>query len=105
MPRPGLLGRAKTTRRNVDPRPAVDLVERDFTAHGPDQLWGADITYKSFFATLEYKLLDQKRFKTQAEAKMAVFDFVEGFYSPRRRHSSLGQISPVNFERRHEAAA
>lgn len=57
----------------MDPRPAVDLVERDFTAHGPDQLWGADITYKSFFATLEYKLLDQERFKTQAEAKMAVF--------------------------------
>ena len=32
---------------------------------------------------------------------MAVFDFIEGFYNPRRRHSSLGQVSPVNFERRH----
>ena len=52
-------------------------------------------------------LRDRKRFQTQAEAKMAVFAFIEGFYNPRRRHSSLGQISPVNFERRHarEAAA
>ena len=62
---------------------------------------------ESFFATLECELLDRKRFQTQAEAKMAVFDFIEGFYNPRRRHSSLGQISPVNFERRRarEAAA
>jgi putative transposase len=182
----------KTTRRNADARPAADLVERDFTADGPDQLWVADITYiptrggflylavvvdawsrrvvgwamathlrtelvldalnmavwqrqpeqvihhsdqgtqytsiafglrckevgvrpsmgsvgdaydnalcESFFATLECELLDLQRFSTQAEAKMAVFDFIEGFYNPRRRHSSLGQQSPVNFERIH----
>ena len=56
---------------------------------------------------LQELLRDRKRFQTQAEAKMAVFAFIEGFYNPRRRHSSLGQISPVNFERRHarEAAA
>lgn len=182
----------KTTRRNADARPAADLVDRDFTADGPDRLWVADITYiptwagflylavvvdawsrkvvgwamathlrtelvldamnmavwqrrpervihhsdqgtqytsiafglrckevgvrpsmgsvgdaydnalcESFFATLECELLDQQRFRTQAEAKMAVFDFIEGFYNPRRRHSSLGQKSPVNFERLH----
>jgi putative transposase len=186
----------KTTRRNKDARPAPDLVERDFAADGPDQLWVADITYiptwagflylavvldawsrrivgwamathlrtelvleafnmatwqrrpaqvihhsdqgtqytsiafglrckevgvrpsmgsvgdaydnamcESFFATLECELLDRKRFKTQAEARMAVFDFIEGFYNPRRRHSALGQISPLNFERRHGVAA
>ena len=188
----------KTTRRNEDARPAPDLVERDFSAEGPDQLWVADITYiptwagflylavvldvwsrrvvgwsmathlrtelvldalnmatwqrrpervihhsdqgtqytsiafglrckevgvrpsmgsvgdaydnamcESFFATLECELLDRQRFRTQAEAKMAVFDFIEGFYNPRRRHSALGQLSPVNFERshKHEAAA
>ncbi len=186
----------KTTRRNEDARPAPDLVERDFSADGPDQLWVADITYiptwagflylavvldvwsrrvvgwsmathlrtelvldalnmatwqrrpervihhsdqgtqytsiafglrckevgvrpsmgsvgdaydnalcESFFATLECELLDRQRFRTQAEAKMAVFDFIEGFYNPRRRHSALGQLSPVNFERHHGAAA
>jgi putative transposase len=180
----------KTTKRNPDARPAVDLVERNFTAVRPDQLWVADITYiptwagflylavvldawsrrvigwamathlrtelvldalnmavwqrrpeqvihhsdqgtqytsipfglrcrevgvkpsmgsigdaydnalcESFFATLECELPDLQRFQTQAEAKMAVFDFIEGFYNPRRRHSSLGQKSPVNFER------
>ncbi len=56
---------------------------------------------ESFFATLECELLDRHRFTTQAEARMAVFDFIEGFYNPRRRHSSLGQISPINFERLH----
>jgi putative transposase len=35
-------------------------------------------------------------------AKAAVFDFIEGFYNPRRRHSSLGNLSPINYERRME---
>ena len=185
----------RTTNRNVDARPAPDLVERDFTADGPDQLWVADITYiptwagflylavvvdvwsrrvvgwsmathlktelvlgamnmavwqrrpervihhsdqgtqytsiafglrckevgvrpsmgsvgdcydnamcESFFASLECELLDQHRFRTQAQAKMAVFDYIEGLYNPRRRHSSIGQKSPINFERLQHAA-
>ena len=60
---------------------------------------------ESFFATLECELLDRRRFKTQAEARMAVFEFIEGFYNPRRRHSSLGYLSPVDYERRHEQQA
>jgi len=55
---------------------------------------------ESFFATLEKELLNRRRFKTQAEAKMAVFEWLEGWYNPHRRHSSLGRISPINFERR-----
>ena len=181
--------KAGTTRRDPDARPAPDLVERDFTADGPDRLWVADITYiptwagflylavvidaysrrvvgwamathlktdlvlqalnmalwqrrpedvvhhsdqgtqytsiafglrcrevgvkpsmgsvgdaydnalcESFFATLECELLDRRRFRTRPEARMAVFDFIEGFYNPRRRHSALGHQSPVNFE-------
>src|SRR4051812_32775161 len=54
---------------------------------------------ESFFATLECELLDRRRFKTQAEARMTVFEFIEGFYNPRRRHSSLGYLSPSMFER------
>src|SRR5689334_21510063 len=186
-------GGPTTTRRNKDDRPAPDLVDRDFSAAGPNQLWVANITYvsimvgflylavvldawsrkivgwamanhlrtelvldalemavgqrrpkdvihhsdqgsqytslafgkrcgeagvrpsmgsvgdaydnamaESFFATLECELLDRRRFKTQAEARMAVFEFIEGFYNPRRRHSSLGYLSPVDYERRHE---
>jgi len=60
---------------------------------------------ESSVASLECELLDQHRFRTQAEAKMAVFDYIEGFYNPRRRHSSIGHKSPINFERLHHAAA
>lgn len=60
---------------------------------------------ESFFATLECELLDRQRFRTQAEAWMAVFDFIEGFYNPRRRHSALGYRSPMVFEQRHGTAA
>ena len=60
---------------------------------------------ESFFATLECELLDRSRFKTHAQARNAVFDFIEGFYNPQRRHSSLGYVSPVAFERQHGACA
>ena len=60
---------------------------------------------ESFFGTLECELLDRRRFRTQAEARMAVFDFLEGFYNPRRRHSALGYESPISYERKHLVAA
>ena len=56
---------------------------------------------ESFFATLECELLARRRFTAKAEARMAIFEFIEGWYNPTRRHSSLGRISPVEFERRH----
>ena len=59
---------------------------------------------ESFFATLECELLDRHSFRTQAEARMAVFDFIEGWYNPQRRHSSIGYVSPAVFERRERAA-
>jgi len=60
---------------------------------------------ESFFATLECELLERRRFKTQTEAEIAVFDFIEGWYNPQRRHSSLGYLSPVQFEKRHATVA
>jgi len=54
---------------------------------------------ESFFATLECELLDRTSFKTQAEARMAVFDFIEGWYNPHRRHSALDYLSPIAYER------
>jgi integrase-like protein len=59
---------------------------------------------ESFFATLECELLERCRFKTQTEARSAVFAFIEGFYNPRRRHSSIGYLSPIDYEHRHHAA-
>ena len=59
---------------------------------------------ESFFATLECELLARARFATRDEARRAVFDFVEGWYNPHRRHSALGYQSPVEFERRQAAA-
>jgi putative transposase len=59
---------------------------------------------ESFFASLERELLSRRRFKSQAEAKMAVFEWIEGWYNLHRRHSSLGYRSPVNYERAHAMA-
>jgi putative transposase len=53
---------------------------------------------ESFFATLECELLDRRRFKTQVEARMAVFEFIQGWYNPHRRHSALDYLSPINYE-------
>ena len=56
---------------------------------------------ESFFATLECELIDRSTWKRRYEARMAVFDYIEGFYNPKRRHSALAYLSPVNFELRH----
>jgi putative transposase len=60
---------------------------------------------ESFFATLECELLTRQKLRTQAEARRVVFDFLEGWYNPHRRHSALGYLSPVEFERRSERVA
>ena len=53
---------------------------------------------ESFFSTVKSELAD--RFDTYGDAKMELFDYIEVFYNQRRRHSTLGQISPAAFERR-----
>lgn len=182
-------GGPTTTRRDKEARPAPDLVDRNFTASGPNQLWVADITYiptavgflylavvldafsrkivgwamannlraelvldalemavgqrrpkdvihhsdqgsqytsvafgkrcgeagvrpsmgsvgdaydnamaESFFSTLEAELLSRRRFASQAEARMACFSYIEGWYNPVRLHSALGYRSPMAYE-------
>ena len=54
---------------------------------------------ESFFATLECELLDRCKFQTKAQARMAIFEFIENWYNPSRRHSALGYLSPVDYER------
>jgi len=58
---------------------------------------------ESFFSTVKSELADQ--FASHGDAKMELFDYIEVFYNQRRRHSTLGQISPAAFERRHTQAA
>ena len=60
---------------------------------------------ESFFATLECELIDRSTFRTHDEARDAIFDFIEGFYNTRRRHSSLRYQSPVRFESRQAVVA
>jgi putative transposase len=60
---------------------------------------------ESFFATLESELLERSSFRTQSEARLAVFDFIEGWYNPNRRHSALNYLSPNEYERSNRFAA
>lgn len=53
---------------------------------------------ESFWSSLKIEAIFGRRFLTRAEARSAVFDYIEGFYNPRRRHSALGYLSPINFE-------
>lgn len=53
---------------------------------------------RELLATLECELLDRRRFASQAEARMACFSFIEGWYNPVRLHSSLGYRSPMAYE-------
>ena len=60
---------------------------------------------ESLFATLECELLDRRSFQTRAEARMAIFEYLESWYNTRRSHSALGYLSPNEFERRTAATA
>jgi hypothetical protein len=53
---------------------------------------------ESFFAPLECQCLSRERFRTQREARLAIFDFIEGFYNRHRRHSALDYESSMSYE-------
>ena len=85
-------------------------LERELRRHGALASMGSvadcfdNALAESVFATLECELFDQQpggRFTTRREAKLAVFDYLETFYNPRRRHSALGHLSPAAFEAKH----
>lgn len=56
---------------------------------------------ESFFATLECELLARRPMRDHAEARNAIFEYIEGWYNPHRRHSGIDYQSPINYERRH----
>jgi putative transposase len=60
---------------------------------------------ESFWHTLKVELIHRRQFQTRAEARQAIFEYIEVFYNRLRRHSSIGYVSPVEFERQHSAVA
>jgi putative transposase len=53
---------------------------------------------ESFFATLECERIDRRTDRTHTDARMDLFQYIEGWYNPHRRHSSIGNQSPITFE-------
>ncbi len=54
---------------------------------------------ESFFSSLKTERTARKVYRTRNEAKADVFDYIERFYNPKRRHSTIGYMSPMEFER------
>ena len=54
---------------------------------------------ESFFSSLKTERTSRRNYQTRDEARADVFDYIERFYNPRRRHSTLGYLSPVDYEK------
>ncbi|MFI0350921.1 transposase [Actinomadura sp. 9N407] len=59
---------------------------------------------ESFWGTMQLELLDVKEWPSRAELAAAVFEWIECWYNPFRRHSSIGMLSPVTFEEQHQTS-
>ena len=59
---------------------------------------------ESFFGTLQRELLDRQTWATRAELARAIFEWIEAWYNPRRRHTSIDDLSPIDYEGLHTAA-
>jgi transposase InsO family protein len=57
---------------------------------------------QSFWSRMQVELLDRKRWETRIELASAIFEYLEIFHNRQRRHSSLGMLTPVEFEVRHQ---
>ena len=60
---------------------------------------------ESFFATLECELINRRSFRTHKEARLAIFFYIEGWYNPHRRHSSIAYHAPMAYEKLHLSQA
>jgi putative transposase len=75
---------------------ADNSVTRSMSRSG--NVWD-NATMESFFSSLKTERTARKKYSTRDEAKADVFDYIECFYNPKRRHSTLGYLSPMEFER------
>lgn len=60
---------------------------------------------ESFFGSMQLELLDRQPWATRQQLANAIFEWIEAWYNPRRRHSALGNLSPIDYERHHTPAA
>lgn len=65
-----------------------------------DHLKSQNAAVETFFKTIKAELIWRDTWETRRKAEMAIFEYINGFYNPRRRHSALGWKSPVAFERK-----
>jgi putative transposase len=83
---------------------ASDHYQRLLGAHGIEcsmsgvgQCWD-NAPMESFFASLKKELVHHEDYQTRAEARTSIVEYIEVFYNPKRRHSSLGYVSPAEYE-------
>ena len=88
---------------SADYRAALDDADFTQSMSRKGNCWDNAVA-ESFFGTLEQELVKGNVFADLEAATRAVADYVHGFYNQERRHSTLGQISPVAFENQHQAA-
>lgn len=72
---------------------------RDHAPHDPAGQW-INSMVERFFKSIKAELIWRNRWETRRQAETAIFQYINGFYNPRRRHSSLGGKSPLAFERK-----
>ena len=84
---------------------------RDLAAHGMSAIMSGkgdcydNAVAESFFATLEFELLAKHDWETRKDARGAIFRHMETWYNRKRRHSTLGYVSPATYEEQQKAAA
>lgn len=67
------------------------------------EVWGGNSAMESFFSSLKTERTAKKVYRSREQARADVFDYIERFYNPTRRHSTLGYVSPIEFEKAQEA--
>jgi putative transposase len=105
-PAPGLIHHSDRGTQYLAQAYAARLADRHArqSVGCPGTCWDNAVA-ESFFATLKTELLHRQRWATRQQARTAIFEYIEAFYNRRRRHSTLGYLSPADFEDRYHRQA
>ncbi len=88
-------------------RPAAGqtVVHSDHGSQYTSWAFGHRLRTAGLLGSMQLELLDRQQWHTRQELANAIFEWIEAWYNPRRRHSALGNLSPVDYERHHASAA